>query len=86
MDIKETQLDMEAVESATNEINYYANLPKHIRGIVSEMKDIKSNTDMPKPAHVVNGAVTVIGGKLNMPDLKYSKQFTKRTSFFNGIS
>ena len=86
MDIKETQLDVEAVESATNEISFYANIPKHIRGIVSEMKDIKSNLDMPKPAHVVHGAITVIGGKLNMPDLKYSKQFTKRTSFFNGIN
>ena len=50
------------------------------------MKDIKSNLDMPKPAHVVNGAITVIGGKLNMPDLKYSKQFTKRTLFFNGVN
>ena len=67
MDIKETQLDIETVESATNEISFYANIPKHIRGIVSEMKDIKSNLDMPKPAHVVNGAITVIGGKaLNM--------------------
>ena len=86
MDIKETQLDIETVESATNEISFYANIPKHIRGIVSEMKDIKSNLDMPKPAHVVNGAITVIGGKLNMPDLKYSKQFTKRTLFFNGVN
>ncbi|GEM_PF-2916640 len=83
MDIKETQLDLEAVESATNEISFYANIPKHIKGMVSEMKDIKSNADTQKPAHVVNGAITVISGKLNMPDLKYSKQFTRRTSFFN---
>ena len=81
MDTEETQLDIEALESATSEINYYANLPKHVKGKVLEMKDIKSNIDMPKPAHVVNGAITVIGGKLNMPDLKYPKQFTRRTSF-----
>ena len=86
MDNTNTELDFEALESATSEINYYANLPKHIKGRVLEMKDIKSNVDMPQPAHVVNGAITVIGGKLNMQDLKYSKQFTKRTSVFNGIS
>ncbi len=86
MDLEETQLDIEALESATSEIHYYSQLPKHIKGRVLEMRDIKSNSGTPQPAHVVDGAITVIGGKLNMPTLKYQRQFSNKTTSIFGIS
>lgn len=77
----ETNLDQETVEKTRIEIEYYAHLPKHIKGRVVELKDLKPNNEAIKPAHVVSGAITVISGKLNMPDLKHSLKFIKRTSF-----
>lgn len=76
-------LNKEAIESALKEIHYYSNLPKHIKGRVSELKDIKPNTlnENPMPAHVVAGAVTVIMGKLNIPTLTRSKSFLKKSVF-----
>ena len=75
MDFMQAQLDQEAVDSANRQINYYSNLPKHIKGRVSELhypNTSKQNNDSTDgfgiPAHVVNGTITVISGKLNMPN------------------
>ena len=72
------EIDSETVESTFKQIHYFVNLPKHIKGSVSEFKDIKPNDvseTNPLPAHVIDGTTTVIQGKLNIPVLNYPKKF-----------
>lgn len=78
MNFMETQFDMEAFESAISQINYYINIPSFIKGntpsgkIIEEEIEEENNgqkADLFNPAHVVNGAITVINGRLNMPRL-----------------
>lgn len=72
-------LDPETVESTFNQIHYYINMPKHIKGMVSDLKNNLNPTENIPPAHVVDGATTVISGKLNMPVLTHVPQFMVRT-------
>lgn len=74
-------IDEEAIESALKEIHYYINLPKHIKGRVTELKIIKPNdpNSTSVPAHVVNGTTTVIKGKINIPLLSHGMQFLRKT-------
>lgn len=72
INIFELQLDEVAVENANERINYFNNIPKHIRGLVSNFKyDLKNNEDR-KPAKVIEGLITVKGGALNIPGLAFS--------------
>ena len=81
MDYKEQEIDKEAVESAFQQIHYYINLPKHIKGTVSELNDIKPNSecDLDSPAHVVDGTRTVTMGRINTPTVNYKNQFLNKT-------
>ena len=84
--IEEIQ-DREAIESAFKQIRFYNNLPKHIKGAVSELKDLIS---VPVesfgyiPAHVVSGEdlTTVVNGKLNIPTIWYAGMFGRRTESY----
>ncbi|MBI3590616.1 MAG: hypothetical protein HY094_04470 [Candidatus Melainabacteria bacterium] len=81
MDILETTvIDQEAVESALKQIHYYNNLPKHIKGRVSELGSPQPNNLVAtSPAHVIDGTMTVIRGKMNIPTFSQTEQFLKRT-------
>ena len=82
MENLETKIDQEAIESAVKQIHYYSNLPKHIKGRVTQLNNIKSNEGMPKPAHLIEGVLTVIMGKMNIPSINYRKQFINHNVIF----
>ena len=84
MSDQEFKLDNEAVESAFKQIHYYTNLPKHIKGRVSELNDIKPNSEceVNSPAHVIEGTKTVVKGKMNIPAVNYTNQFLNKTITF----
>lgn len=75
MSFWDTQLDQETIDSTDEQINFYSNIPKHIRGIAKELKLIEYKTPVTetdysfKPAHVVANMITVRSGKLNIPSL-----------------
>ena len=74
MDLNEFEIDIEAVESTIKQINYYLNLPAHIKRRASELKDVKPNvfsSENSMPAHLIDGANTVIRGKMNIPVLNH---------------
>ena len=78
MDITELNIeDDEAINSAYRQINYYSNLPKHIKESASDFEliyptNFEVNSEL-SPAHVVAGSITVIEGKLNMPSLDFTQ-------------
>ncbi len=80
------EVDNEAVESAFRQIHYYINLPKHIKGNVSELNDIRPNSEFEvnSPAYVIEGTKTVKMGKMNIPEVNYSNTngFLNRTVTF----
>ena len=79
MEFTERKLDEEAVESAFQQIHFYINLPRHIKGIITEFKDVKpNNLSQNNPAYVVKGSTTVINGKLNIPTVNQEKKFLNR--------
>ena len=72
------QLDQEALDRTYSQINYFSNIPKHIKNMVSnfdkfEQEDLKSA----KPAHLLTARMTVIGGKLNMPVFTEVNEFSQ---------
>ena len=81
MDYKEPKLDEETVESAFKQIHYYINLPKHIKGRVTELNDVKPNSEceLDPPAHLIEGTRTVVMGKMNIPAVNYKSQFLNKT-------
>lgn len=76
MHFMDIQLDQEALDAAYSQINYYSNVPKHIRGTVSEFKSTKNveNNEL-KPAHLLSDKITVKGGKLNIPVFVENDEF-----------
>lgn len=78
------QLDQEALDNTYSQINYFSNIPKHIKNIVSTFEKFEQeDSKAVKPAHVVNDRVTVIGGKLNMPIFTEVNEFTECEYSFN---
>lgn len=72
MDFTEEQFDLEAYESAVNQINYYINIPSYIKG-TGPKEDSQNKADLLYiPARVISGWTTVINGRLNMPKLEPS--------------
>ena len=72
--------NQEAIESAYKQIHYYSNLPKHIKGRASESGNPQpNNLAATTPAHVIDGAMTVTKGKMNIPVFSQTEQFLKRT-------
>lgn len=65
----EVQLDQEALDSAYEQINFFSNLPKHIRGMVSEFSLKQSTSEELKPALEFKEKMTAHNGKLNIPVL-----------------
>lgn len=75
----EPTLDQETIESTFNQIHYYINMPKHIKGMAIDLRNSPNTSENNTPAHVVEGVTTVISGKLNMPSLTHVPQFLTRT-------
>lgn len=75
MSIFEPELDKETIDSTFTQIHYYINMPKHIKGMSVELKSSSNTNKYSTPAHVVEGATTVVGGKLNIPALIHTPQF-----------
>ena len=51
--------------SAQKQIDFYINIPSSIKGAYSALQE----ESIFKPAHVVNGMITIKNGALNMPSL-----------------
>ncbi len=76
MNFMDIQLDQEALDETYSQINYFSNIPKHIKNIVSKYDVLKEDSPTSiKPAHLVNERITVINGKLNMPNCTESNEF-----------
>ena len=75
----ESTLDNETVKSTFNQIHYYNNLPKHIKGMAIELRS-SSNNEGDMPAHVIEGTLTVKMGKMNIPAVNYHNQFANKTT------
>ena len=71
METTETKIDLEAVNSTIEKISYFSCLPAHIKGITSKLDSLKESVDdgLCTPAHVVNGSITAIRGRINIPDI-----------------
>lgn len=84
--INEQTYSKEALDSAYEQIHYYASLPRHIKGSAIEISTCVPNTltnnGINDPAHSVNGTTTVISGRLNIPTLIHSKQFLQSNIYF----
>lgn len=75
----DVQLDQEALDAAYSQINYFSNVPKHIRGTVSEFKSIKTvEVGEFKPAHSLAEKVTVVSGKVNIPTFTETNEFSEK--------
>lgn len=82
------KLKQEAIDSALSQINYYINMPRHIKEAACKIaegdlgnkvvKQIEGNV-INTPAHVVSGEITVTGGKLNIPSVSHAMQFLKKS-------
>ena len=60
----------EAIHSALDKVYYYSYLPKHIKGTAVDLENPYSvHIDSTRSAYVVNGSVTIIGGRVNIPDI-----------------
>ena len=70
MEMTKTQYDIEAMESALNRIHYFSHLPRHIKGSVTDLDNaFLAYYGTLDPAHVVDGSVTIVGGRVNIPDI-----------------
>ena len=73
MEKLEINPDIEAINSTIEKIKYYLHLPAHIRGIAAALDsaNLKESIDdgLNSPAHVVNGSITAVGGRINIPDI-----------------
>ena len=73
METTETISNLEAVNSTFEKIKYYLHLPAHIKGTVAALDNasfkeaIDNGSD--SPAHVVDGSITAIRGRVNIPDI-----------------
>jgi len=72
------QLDQEALDRTYSQINYFSNIPKHIKNMVSNFdKFEQEDSKAAKPAHSLAARITVIGGKLNMPVFTEVNEFSQ---------
>ena len=73
METTETKLDSEAIDSTFEKIKYYSCIPAHIKGTAAALDNagLKESADngFNAPAHVVNGSITAIHGRINIPDI-----------------
>lgn len=80
MNTFEENLNYETVNSAMEKINYYLHLPAHIKGTVTALDNVNLNNYVNYaseiPAHVIDGSITAINGRINIPDInKISKLY-----------
>lgn len=82
------KLKQEAIDSALSQINYYINMPRHIKEAACKIAETNLGNEVIKqieeniinaPAHVVSGEITVCGGKLNIPSVSHAMQFLKKS-------
>ena len=79
MDTTETKLDLETLNATSEKIKYYSCIPRHIKGRVSTLDNttLKESVNDCLPAHVVNGFITAIRGRINIPDInKITRLYT----------
>lgn len=73
METIETNPDIEAINSAIEKIKYYLYLPAHIKGTAKALDSLvlkeSGDNGLDNPAHVVNGSITAIKGRINIPDI-----------------
>ena len=69
METTETKLDLEAINSTIEKISYFSCLPAHIKGTALALNSIV-NSGLDSPAYVVNGSITAINGRINIPDIQ----------------
>lgn len=73
METLETNSDIEAINSALEKIKYYLYLPAHIKGTAAALDNVnvKESIDdgYSSPAHVIDGSITAIKGRVNIPDI-----------------
>lgn len=73
METTEIKLDIEAVNSTIEKIKYFSCLPSHIKGTAAVLDDIGSKDSvydgLCSPAHVINGSITAVHGRINIPDI-----------------
>ena len=63
---------MENTETSFNmeKIKYFLHLPAHVKRIAVILEKTESAKENPFiPAYVVNGSITAIGGRLNIPNI-----------------
>ena len=68
----ETDVNIEEINSAVKKIEYYLYLPAHIRGVAASLESgiLKESIDNGSPAHVIDGSITAIKGRINIPDIQ----------------
>ena len=73
METTEIELNLDTVNSTIDRIKYYSCLPTHLKGRVAILDSVglKESIDdgFGSPAHVVNGSITAICGRINIPDI-----------------
>ena len=73
METTETTSNLDAVNSTFEKIKYYLHLPAHIKGTAAALDNagLKEAVDdgSNSPAHVVDGSITAIRGRINIPDI-----------------
>ena len=73
METPEIKPDLETVNSTIDRIKYYSCLPAHIKEKAADLDNtgLKESIDdgLSSPAHVVNGSITAIFGRINIPDI-----------------
>ncbi len=71
METVEINPNIEAINSTVEKIKYYLYLPAHIKGAAAALSNVKESVDyvINSPAHVVDGSITAIRGRVNIPDI-----------------
>ncbi len=73
MENTETIFNLESANSTFEKIKYYLHLPAHIKGTAAALDNagLKGAVDYgsDSPAHVVDGSITAIRGRINIPDI-----------------
>ncbi len=73
MNTSEENLNYEAINSAMEKVSYYLHLPAHIKGVVTALDNVNlnnyANNANEIPAHVIDGSITAINGRINIPDI-----------------
>lgn len=73
METTETICNLESVNSTFEKIKYYLHLPAHIKGTAAVLDNVplRGTVDYGpnSPAHVVDGSITAIHGRVNIPDI-----------------